>query len=263
MIFILIVLAILAFYWYYKTWGKGDFTRGGEDFLNNARRKARGFARGFMQGAMEEKIDEFRRRMNYYVIALLAKIAKSDGRVSEEEADMISQILDANTKDERERAFLKASFNEHKDNLNDTFDVAREFLREVPLPRNERLNILRMLVFMALIDANFSAKKQEILNQIARAFQISQSELDSFIQGISDLKSSRKGLTLDEAYKILELEKNADLSLVKKQYRTLAKKYHPDILNANNVSKEELERGIERFQKINEAYELIKKHLEG
>lgn len=54
---------------------------------------------------MEERIDEFKRCMNYYVIALLAKIAKSDGRVSENEAEMISQILDANAKDERERAF--------------------------------------------------------------------------------------------------------------------------------------------------------------
>ena len=172
MIFILIVLTILAFYWYYKTWGK-------QDFLNNAKRGARGFARGFAKGVMEERIDELRRRMNYYVIALLAKIAKSDGRVSEEEADMISQILDANTKDEKERAFLKASFNEHKDNLSDTFYVAKDFLKEVPLPKNERLNVLRMLVFMALIDVDFSAKKQEILNEIARAFEISKVELDS------------------------------------------------------------------------------------
>lgn len=256
MIFILIILTALVFYWYYKTWGK-------QDFLNSAKRGASGFARGFAQGVMEERIDEFRRRMNYYVIALLAKIAKSDGRVSEEEADMISQILDANTKDAKERAFLKASFNEHKNNLNDTFYVASDFLKEVPLPRNERLNVLRVLVFMALIDANFSSKKQEILSQIARAFGISKDELDSFIQSFSNLKGSQKNLSLEEAYKILELNQNADLNLVKKQYRNLAKKYHPDILNANNVSKEELEQGVKKFQKINEAYELIKKHLGG
>ncbi|PCM56763.1 molecular chaperone DjlA, partial [Campylobacter sp. BCW_8712] len=54
----------------------------------------------------------------------------------------------------------------------------------------------------------------------------------------------------------------ADLNAVKKQYRNLAKKYHPDILNANNVSEEELKIGVEKFQKINEAYEKVKKHLE-
>ena len=62
-------------------------------------------------------------------------------------------------------------------------------------------------------------------------------------------------------YKILEVDRNASPEVIEKAYKTLAKKYHPDILNANNVSKEELERGVERFHKINEAYELIKKKL--
>ncbi|TEY00956.1 DnaJ family molecular chaperone [Campylobacter sp. US33a] len=255
MIYILLIIAILAFYWYYKTWGK-------QDFLNSATRGAKGFARGFAKGVMEERIDEFKRRMNYYVIALLAKIAKSDGRVSEDEAEMISQILDANAKDERERAFLKASFNEHKDNLSDAFYVAKDFLKEVPLPKNERFNVLRVLVFMALIDADFNNKKREILEQIAKAFDIAKSELDNFIASLSNLKSGQKELSLDEAYSVLELSSNADLNAVKKQYRALAKKYHPDILNANNVSEEELKKGVEKFQKINEAYEKIKKHLE-
>lgn len=255
MIFVLIVLTILAFYWYYKTWGK-------QDFLNSATRGAKGFAKGFAKGVMEERMDEFKRRMNYYVIALLAKIAKSDGRVSEDEAEMISQILDANAKDEKERAFLKASFNEHKDNLSDAFYVAKDFLKEVPLPKSERFNVLRVLVFMALIDADFNNKKREILEQIARAFDIAKSELDSFIASLSNLKSTKNELSLDEAYSVLELSKNADLNAVKKQYRALAKKYHPDILNANNVSEEELKIGVAKFQKINEAYEKIKKHLE-
>ncbi|MBM0637372.1 DnaJ family molecular chaperone [Campylobacter sp. VicNov18] len=248
---ILIILAILAFYWYYKTWAK-------QDLFKSARSGAKAFARG----VLEERMDEFKRRMNYYVIALLAKIAKSDGRVSQNEANMIKDLLDANAKDDKERAFLKASFNEHKEDLSNAFYVAKDFLKEVPLPKNERFNVLRVLVFMALIDVDFNAKKREILEQIARAFDIAKSDLDAFILNLSNLKSTQKELTLDEAYRILELQNDADLNTVKKQYRFLAKKYHPDILNANNVSEEELKKGVQKFQKINEAYEKIKKHLE-
>ncbi|AJC93809.1 molecular chaperone DjiA [Campylobacter volucris] len=255
MIFVILVLAILVFYWYYKTWGK-------QDFLNSASRGAKGFAKGFARGMMEERIEEIKRKMNYYTIALLAKIAKSDGRVSEEEADMISQILDANAKDDRERKFLKTSFNEHKENLNDAFYVAKDFIKEVPLPKSERFNVLRVLVFMALIDGELTPKKQEILEQIAKAFDIAKAELISFIQNLSNLKSSKKEMSLDEAFGILELSNTADLNAVKKQYRLLAKKYHPDILNANNVSEEEIKQGVEKFQKINKAYEKIKKYLE-
>ncbi|HJE65787.1 MAG TPA: DnaJ domain-containing protein [Campylobacter avium] len=251
MSFILILLAILAFYWYFKTWGKNDVFSG-----------VKGFAKGFKEGMIEERIDEYKKRMNYYVIALLAKIAKSDGRVSENEADMISQILDANARDKRERDFLKATFNEHKDNINDVFMVAREFTQEVPLAKKEFLNVLNLLVFMAFIDGEMNAKKEEMLKEIARAFCVSEYELKAFIEGISSRKNANsKAMSLDEAYKILELDKNASLNELKKRYRELAKKYHPDILNANNVSKEELERGVERFHKINEAYELIKKNL--
>lgn len=140
MIFVLIVLTILVFYWYYKTWGK-------QDFLNSATRGAKGFAKGFARGVMEERIDEFKRRMNYYVIALLAKIAKSDGRVSENEAEMISQILDANAKDEKERAFLKASFNEHKENIHDAFYVAKDFLKKFLC---QKMNALMCFVCLCL-----------------------------------------------------------------------------------------------------------------
>lgn len=251
MSFILLLVAILAFYWYFKTWGKGDILGG-----------VKGFAKGFREGMLEERIDEYKKRMNYYVIALLAKIAKSDGRVSENEADMISQILDANAKDKREREFLKVTFNEHKENINDVFAVAKEFTKEVPLAKREFLNVLNLLVFMAFVDGEINSKKEEILQEIARAFDISKYELDDFIKNISSMKTtSSKSMSLDEAYEILNISKNVSLNELKKRYRELAKKYHPDILNANNVSQKELEEGVVKFRKINEAYELIKKNL--
>lgn len=251
MSFILLLVAILAFYWYFKTWGKGDILSG-----------VKGFAKGFREGMLEERIDEYKKRMNYYVIALLAKIAKSDGRVSENEADMISQILDANAKDKREREFLKVTFNEHKENINDVFVVAKEFTKEVPLAKREFLNVLNLLVFMAFVDGEINSKKEEILQEIARAFDISKYELDDFIKNISSMKTtSPKNMSLDEAYEILNVSKNVSLNELKKRYRELAKKYHPDILNANNVSQKELEDGVVKFRKINEAYELIKKTL--
>lgn len=254
MFYILLFLAVAVFYYYFKTYGK-------EDFLGRASRGAKGFGRGFMQGVMEERMDDFRRKMNYYVVALLAKIAKSDGRVSEREADMISQILNANAKDSKERAFLKASFNEHKENLSDTASVAKEFIKEVPLPYNERLNVLNVLIFMASIDGELNSTKIQLLSDIARAFGVNSREFESLLNNIKSFKNEGKSLNLEEAYGILELNKNADLAELKKRYRELAKRYHPDVLNANNVSEKELKEGARKFQQVNEAYELVKKHL--
>lgn len=277
MSFILVLFAVLAFLWYYKSYmmptrddrygigsnlfgdkerrskgQKGSFT----DLFSKMARGTRAFNKGFREGRLEERIDEYKRRMNYYVLALLAKIAKSDGRVSEKEAEFISDLLNANASSSREKDFLKASFNEHKNDISNVALVAREFMREVPLPHNERLNIFRMFIFVAGVDGELNQSKLDILGTIAGAFELKQSEFEAFIQSILN-QSKSQSLSTDKAYEILGLSKNASENELKKRYRELAKKYHPDILNANKVSKEELEAGVKKFHQINEAYELL------
>lgn len=56
-------------------------------------------------------------------------------------------------------------------------------------------------------------------------------------------------MKLQEAYKIIEMEPGASPEEVKKQYRKLTKKFHPDINKAPDAE--------EKFKKINEAYQVI------
>ena len=51
-------------------------------------------------------------------------------------------------------------------------------------------------------------------------------------------------------YKILELEKSATAEDVKKAYRRLARKYHPDLNPRNEAAKL-------KFQQVNEANEVL------
>ncbi|OCX42367.1 molecular chaperone DjlA [Campylobacter ornithocola] len=252
MLFVLLVLAILAFYWYYKTWGK-------DNLLDSFKKGAKSFSQGFKQGYHEERIDGFKRRLNYYVIALLAKIAKSDGRVSENEANMISQILDYNAKDSTERKFLKQCFNEHKNTISDTYEVAKEFIKEVPLPQQERVNILNVLVAMALIDGELSNIKKDVLKTIVKAFNLDVNILEKFL---NSMQTQKVGMNLQKACEILGVSENVNLQELKKRYRELAKKYHPDILNANNSDEIKIKEGVKKFQEVNESYEFLKQHIE-
>ena len=51
-------------------------------------------------------------------------------------------------------------------------------------------------------------------------------------------------------YEVLELDRNADAAQVKKNYRRLAKKYHPD-LNKNDAA------ASQKFKEVQEAYEVL------
>lgn len=50
-------------------------------------------------------------------------------------------------------------------------------------------------------------------------------------------------------YEILEVDKNASEEVIEKAYKTLVKKYHPDLQNNNKTQN--------KMQQINEAYEIL------
>lgn len=60
-------------------------------------------------------------------------------------------------------------------------------------------------------------------------------------------------------YQILGVSENASDDEVKKAYRTLSRKYHPDA-NVNNPNKEQAE---EMFKKVQQAYDQIMKERQG
>lgn len=53
-------------------------------------------------------------------------------------------------------------------------------------------------------------------------------------------------------YKILEIDRNASDEIIEKAYRTLAKKYHPDLQTGTSQKTYE-----EKLKEINEAYEVL------
>ena len=59
-------------------------------------------------------------------------------------------------------------------------------------------------------------------------------------------------------YDVLGLKEGAPFDEVKKRYRELVKKYHPDILMGRGESEEMIEKSTRKLQEINEAYETIK-----
>ena len=69
---------------------------------------------------------------------------------------------------------------------------------------------------------------------------------------------ARTTTSITQAYTILEISSSASEEEVKKSYRTMAKKYHPDRVSA--LGEEHEKAAKEKFQKVQEAWEVIKEN---
>lgn len=203
-----------------------------------------------------------------FLVSLLAKVAKSDGRVSELEARLITQVLDDLSQKvsgvSGVREYLKEVYKSQKENVDNAYETARNYKRAFNL--NYDTCVARLIFFLnlAYIDGEFNKSEQDVIRNIAYGFGIDKETLDEIIFKFDSFYGSRFGADHDEmsqendAFEVLGLSKNASLDEVKARYKELVRQYHPDILMGRGESKEVIERSTKKLQEINEAYGRLK-----
>ena len=203
-----------------------------------------------------------------FLVSLLAKVAKSDGRVSELEARLITQVLDDLSQKvsgvSGVREYLKEVYNSQKENVDNAYETARNYKRAFNLNYDTCVARLTFFLNLAYIDGEFNKSEQDIIRNIAYGFGIDKETLDEIIYKFDSFYGSRFGADHDEisqendAFEVLGLSKNASLDEVKARYKELVRQYHPDILMGRGESKEVIERSTKKLQEINEAYGRLK-----
>ncbi|WP_103611032.1 TerB family tellurite resistance protein [Campylobacter concisus] len=203
-----------------------------------------------------------------FLVSLLAKVAKSDGRVSELEARLITQVLDDLSQKvsgvSGVREYLKEVYNSQKENVNNAYETARNYKRAFNLNYDTCVARLTFFLNLAYIDGEFNKSEQDVIRNIAYGFGIDKETLDEIIYKFDSFYGSRFGADHDEisqendAFEALGLSKNASLDEVKVRYKELVRQYHPDILMGRGESKEVIERSTKKLQEINEAYGRLK-----
>ena len=200
-----------------------------------------------------------------FLVSLLAKVAKSDGRVSELEARLITQVLDdLSQKVSGVREYLKEVYKSQKENVDNAYETARNYKRAFNLNYDTCVARLTFFLNLAYIDGEFNKSEQDIIRNIAYGFGIDKETLDEIIYKFDSFYGSRFGADHDEmsqendAFEVLGLSKNASPDEIKARYKELVRQYHPDILMGRGESKEVIERSTKKLQEINEAYGRLK-----
>jgi len=181
------------------------------------------------------------------LLALAATVIKADGQVKKQELQFVRNFFITNYGPQKANAIFEKFNEEIKKEKQNIPDLTQIFSQGAQY--ETRLQILHFLFGVANADGSISATELGKVEQIAAALGIRQ----------SDLKSIKAMFIKDtgSAYTILEVSSSASDDEVKKAYRTMAKKYHPDKLQSKEPA---LIKGAqEKFQKVQEAYEAIQK----
>ena len=181
------------------------------------------------------------------LVVLTAAVMKADGKVTQAELNYVKQFfvrqfgVDAATDGIRMlRDVLKQQI--------PVYDVSRQIGQM--LNYSSRLQLIDYLFGISSADGSVHANEASVIEVISRNMGISDTDFNS-------IKSMFVKQDADSAYKILGISPSATDDEVKKAYRKMAVENHPDKVAYLG---EDVQRAAkEKFQKINEAYEAIKK----
>lgn len=180
------------------------------------------------------------------LLVLIAAVMKVDGKVVKSELDYVKQFF--------VRQFGKESAKEALMMLRDLLkkdiplkDVCSQIGRNMDY--SSRLQLLHLLFNVSIADGMIHQSEADIIERISGYLGV----------GTSDYLSIKNMFMpeTDSSYKILEIEKPASNDEIKKAYRKMAMKYHPD--KVSHLGDDFRKSAEEKFKKVNEAYEKIKK----
>jgi DnaJ like chaperone protein len=200
------------------------------------------------------------------LIALMAKVAKADGKVCELEAELLSHTFTdisshfENSQEIREQ--LKNIYKKEMKSFDNTVEICQKYLKLTKRDYNKRLKVMEYLLNLAFIDADFSKTEFMITEDISNTLEIKRADFERLVGQFEHFykqQQNNKINTLQNAYKILGVDKNDDFPSIKKKYRILVKENHPDIITGQGASDSIIDEATKKLQEINEAYEIIKK----
>ena len=185
--------------------------------------------------------------------AMLAKMAKSDGRVREEEIAVVESAFERLGFNLAARRYAVEVFRRAKDDSHSIYEYAREFAEAVPSVEVREL-FYGMLWELARADGTVSAEEREILRRIPASLGIGQ----AWYSVHDDPDPAAAHSSLSDAYAALGVSASASDEEIRRVYREKAKKYHPDALRAQGLPEEMISRAAEQMKKVNAAWSAIR-----
>ncbi|TLD85291.1 molecular chaperone DjlA [Helicobacter sp. MIT 11-5569] len=202
------------------------------------------------------------------IVALLAKLAQSDGKVCELELELMENtIMDITN------ALMLQSAMYQKDEilsiLHQIFKETTQSVEELTMryaaytkgQYKSRLKLVEYMFSLAYADGKLGENEREIILDVAAYLEIDNTDFNTLYEEYEKFYANTiQAKDIQESYKILGVSEEDSIEHIKDAYKKLVQEYHPDILHHKGLDESIIEKYTQKLQEINTAYEAIKAH---
>ena len=181
------------------------------------------------------------------LLVMIACVMKADGNPTKTELAVVKRFLVANFGEDGALDGLQILKNLLQQNINEQA-VAMQINQYMNY--SSKLELLHLLFDIAYSDGAVNQYELNVIQRIAAVFGVSSLDFNSLQAPYHKQKDT------NWAYTALEIQPTATDDEIKKAYRTMAKKYHPDTVA--NLGEDVKRKATEKFRSINEAYNELK-----
>lgn len=180
------------------------------------------------------------------IVALAAKIAKADGRVTVDEVIAFRSVFDVAIEDEAHVALVYDYFRQDPAHYEFYARRLRRLLNDVEIRRD----VLDALFAIAMADGEFHPNEEAFLRDCADIFELDPADFEALL--------SRWVPEQWNAWNVLGIEPTSDMALVRRRYRALVRASHPDTMIGRGVPSEMISLATRRLADLNQSWEEIR-----
>lgn len=204
--------------------------------------------------------------------AVMGKVAKADGRVTEDEIQFARDVMARmNLPEERKREAM-GYFSEGKEADFNIADLLQPLSRVIQSQASVKIMFVEIQLQAAMADGQISPAELAVVKEVCALLHMSSIEMaalmsrmqaqqayqqQSYQQHQYFQQASEQSL-LKEAYGVLGVQESNTEAEIKKAYRRLMNQHHPDKLVAKGLPSEMMQLAKEKTQEIQAAYDRVK-----
>ena len=181
------------------------------------------------------------------VIALGAKMAKADGRVTRDEVTAFREVFHIPREEEANAARL---FNLARQDVAGFEDYAHRIARMFNSAEGTLTDLMEGLFYIAVADGEYHPNEDDFLHRVATIFGLTE----------RDFRSLRTRFVPDaepDPHEVLGIDPDATLSEARAAWRRMVRDSHPDRMMARGLPEEAIRMAEKRLIAVNRAWEQI------